>query len=81
MVKGTCVDDELKRSREFTRGLLSSTYYGTAAGEPKGEPVGSLKHRSTEKRRLEERIEDLNAKNRAQENENTEIARVVKPKR
>ena len=61
VVKGTCVDDELKRSREFTRGLLSSTYYGTAAGEPKGEPV-SLKHRSTEKT-YEERIEDLNAKN------------------
>ena len=61
LVKGTGVDGELKRSREFTRGLLSSTYYGMAAGEPKGEPV-SLKHRSTEKT-YEERIEDLNAKN------------------
>ena len=52
---------DFKRSRELTRGLLSSTYYGTAAGEPKGEPV-SLKKRSTEKT-YEERIEDLNAKN------------------
>ena len=52
---------DYKRSRELTRGLLSSTYYGTAAGEPKGEPV-SLKKRSTEKT-YEERIEDLNAKN------------------
>ena len=41
-VKGTCVDDELKRSREFTRGLLSSTYYGTAAGEPKANRSASI---------------------------------------
>jgi tRNA pseudouridine38/39 synthase len=51
----------VKRSRELTRGLLSSTNYGTAAGEPKGEPV-SLKKRSTEKT-YDERIADLNAKN------------------
>ena len=53
----------VKRSRELTRGLLSSTNYGTAAGEPKGEPV-SLKKRSTEKT-YDERIADLNAKKRS----------------
>lgn len=39
---------------------MSSTYYGTAAGEPKGEPV-SLLLRTTERTYLE-RLADLNVR-------------------
>jgi tRNA pseudouridine38/39 synthase len=50
----------LKRNRQLTRALMSSTYYGTAAGEPKGEPV-SLLLRATERTYLE-RLADLNVR-------------------